>query len=392
MKVCDLTQFYSPASGGVKRYLQEKQTFIARHRPDDSHVLIVPGEADTVEREGRCVVYRIKSPLVSRTSRYRLLLRMSAIEAILERERPDLIESGDPYQVAWKALASARALGAAAVAFYHSHFTEAYVRSVMKFFGRTATEFMVDLARRYTRALYNQFDRTIVPSEPLRDVLASWGVQRLAVIDLGVDAERFRPDPARGAATRAELGIGPDTVCLLYVGRLAPEKNLSRLTGAFRLLHRENPGRIRLVIVGDGPLRDDIQALVNETSAVTWLPRVEDPAKLPDLYRAADLFVHPGLQETFGLVTIESQACGTPVVGIRGSYMDRLIYSGITCWAGRDDPASLAEAIRRMLAARSKTAALTASELVRARFSWNGIFTRLFSLYTQVIAEKHQRS
>ena len=68
---------------------------------------------------------------------------------MLERERPDLIESGDPYQVAWKAIASGHALRIPVVGFYHSHFPEAYLRSTAKFLGHTATEAVMDLARRY---------------------------------------------------------------------------------------------------------------------------------------------------------------------------------------------------------------------------------------------------
>ena len=109
MKVCDLTQFYSPLSGGVKRYVHEKIRYI-QTTPDDEHVLVIPGaRTERVEAE-RSRIYSIRSPLLSRTSRYRALLNLRAIEEILERERPDLIESGDPYQVAWKAIASGVAL------------------------------------------------------------------------------------------------------------------------------------------------------------------------------------------------------------------------------------------------------------------------------------------
>ena len=70
--------------------------------------------------------------------------------------------------------------------------------------------------------------------------------------------------------------------------------------------------------------------------------------ELARFYRAADLFVHPGVQETFGLVTLESQACGTPVVGIRGSYMDRIVFSDLGYWAAENRPESLAAAIEPM--------------------------------------------
>src|ERR1700730_1689660 len=133
MKICDLTQFYSPLSGGVKRYVHEKIAYINKYAPGDEHILIVPGPKTEVAANGRSRVYSIHSPLLARTSRYRALLNLRAIEEILEREHPDIIESSDPYQIAWKAIASGRGLRIPVVAFYHSHFPEAYLRSAAKY-------------------------------------------------------------------------------------------------------------------------------------------------------------------------------------------------------------------------------------------------------------------
>ncbi|PYK72618.1 MAG: glycosyltransferase family 1 protein, partial [Verrucomicrobia bacterium] len=143
MKICDLTQFYSPLSGGVKRYVHEKIAYL-QSAATDEHVLVVPGPKTECVTSERSRIYFIHSPLISRTSRYRALINLRAIEQILEREQPDLIESGDPYQVAWKAIASGEALRIPVVGFYHSHFPEAYVRSAAKFLGQTAGEAMMD--------------------------------------------------------------------------------------------------------------------------------------------------------------------------------------------------------------------------------------------------------
>src|SRR5256886_10993376 len=135
MKICDLTQFYSPLSGGVKRYVHEKIAYIDKYSPEDEHVLIVPGPKTETTTDARSRIYSIHSPLLSRTSRYRALLNLRAVEDILDRERPDIIESSDPYQIAWKAISSGRALGIPVVGFYHSHFPEAYLSSDGKFLG-----------------------------------------------------------------------------------------------------------------------------------------------------------------------------------------------------------------------------------------------------------------
>ncbi len=385
MKICDLTQFYSPVSGGVKRYLAEKTAYLRKHT-GDRHVLIVPGEATAVHEDGPTRVYTIASPLLSRKSRYRALINLHAVERILEGERPDIIESGDPYQIAWKALASGEALGIPVVGFYHSHFPEAYVRSTMKFLGLTATRIMMDVARSYVRALYGKFARTLVPSAALGALLNDWGVGNTVTIDLGVDPGRFYPSDAPADSVRSELGLAPGVKLLLYVGRLSPEKNTHTLFAAFALLTKAHPGKFHLLAVGDGGQRRAIQALQKKTGAVTWQSYCAEPAELARRYRAADLFVHPGVQETFGLVTLESQACGTPVVGIRGSYMDRIVFSDLGHWAAENSPASLADAILRMSREDLRGIGARSSASVIARYSWDRVFERLFGVYREVIA------
>ena len=396
MKLCDLTQFYSPVSGGVKRYVSEKVRFVREETSADEHILIVPGERDEVVREERARTYFIGSPLISRRSRYRVLLRLEAVERILEAERPDLIESGDPYQVAWKAVHSGAALGMPVIGFYHSHFPEAYLRTAQKFLGATMTEWVVDFSRRYIRSLYNRFERTLVPSPALADLLANWGVHNIAHTDLGVDTRIFHPEPDPGEDLRHELGIPRTRTLLVYVGRLAQEKNTGTLFAAFRRIERIAPGEFHLLLVGDGGQRPELAKLQAQLSRgdapapITWLPYCADSARLAQIYRAADLFVHPGIQETFGLVALEAQACGRAVIGIRGSYMDRIIHTDQAIWAEENTPESLCDAI---LAHRRDTFLHDPALLhqrVAAQFSWTQVFGRLFDLYREVVQDFHR--
>lgn len=386
MKICDLTQFYSPVSGGVKRYISEKIAWMRRARPDDRHVLIIPGERTECREDGLSRVYTIRSPLVSRTARYRALLNLTAIEEILENERPDVIESGDPYQVAWKALASGDALGIPVVAFYHSHFPEAYLRTIERFFGPIAVEITRDVARRYVRELYTRFAATIVPSPALAKVLRDWGVDNTRLGELGVDTRLFHPDGPDGEAAdvRRALGIPGDTTLLLYVGRLSPEKNVATMFEAFELLARARNSRFSLLVTGDGPGRRQLTDLCERNPNVHWLPYQGDGNQLARIYRAADLFVHPGVQETFGLVSLESQACGTPVVGIRGSYMDRIIFTDLGHWAAENSPSSLADAIRAMSSRDLAAEGASAAARVRQFYDWDRVFGRLFAVYGEV--------
>jgi alpha-1,6-mannosyltransferase len=386
VKICDLTQFYSPLSGGVKRYVHEKIEHIQKILPEDEHILIIPGEKTEMVTGDRSRIYSIRSPLVSRSSRYRALINLRAIGAILERERPDIIESADPYQVGWKAVSAGKALRIPVVAFYHSHFPEAYLRGAAKLLGKHGAKSLMAVSRSYVRKLYNRFEATLVPSAPLASVLEEWGVQNVRQADLGVNTERFCPSPEDSAETRASLGIARHAKVLLYVGRLAQEKNTATLFKAFELLAKRRREEFHLLVIGDGPQREQLRRLQARMQSVKWIQYCTDSLELARFYRAADAFVHPGTQETFGLVALESQACGTPVVGIRGSNMDRIIFHEQDSWAQENTPEALAAAIEKFTSADLKAMGAGAARIAAERHAWPRVFERLFCIYREVCA------
>ncbi len=368
----------------MKRYVHEKINYIQNAPENNEHVLIIPGEKTEIIESKRSRIYSIHSPLLSRTSRYRALLNLRAVENVFERERPAIIESGDPYQMSWKAIASGHALRIPVVGFYHSHFPEAYLRSTEKFLGHTATEMMMDVARRYVCKLYNQFEATLVPSLRLAKLLEEWGVENVRGVNLGVNTEVFRPDERDIAATRHSLGIEPEQKLLLYIGRLAQEKNTQTLFRSFKLLRQQKPSRFHLLVIGDGAQREQLRELRDEIGGVTWIPYCTESEQLARYYRAADLFVHPGIQETFGFVALESQACGTPVVGIRGSYMDRIIFHEQGSWADENSPAALAQAIEKFSENKLQRMGQIASRVAEEQYGWPRVFERIFRIYAEV--------
>jgi alpha-1,6-mannosyltransferase len=383
LKICDLTQFYSPLSGGVKRYVHEKIHYIQTQSPDDEHILIIPGAKTEVTAGERSRIYSIRSPLVSRSARYRALFNLRALREILERERPDIIESGDPYQVGWKAVSLGRSLKIPVVGFYHSHFPEAYLRGPARFLRAAA--------QKYVRNLYSRFEATLVPSQQLAGVLEDWGVRNVRAVNLGVNTQNFCPEPDDSAATRSSQGIGPDRNLLLYVGRLAQEKNTETLFASFEMLAKRRAQEFELLVIGDGPQRAQLHQLQAKTGNVKWIPYCTDSAELARFYRAADVFVHPGIQETFGLVALESQACGTPVVGIRGSYMDRIIFHDQESWARENTPEAVANAIEAFCGKDLKSLGAVAARTAAERYSWPRVFEGLLCIYREVCANYRQQ-
>lgn len=374
MKVCDVTQFYAPRSGGVKRYLHEKARFVASR--DDEHVLVVPGQRTCVSNGPCNRIYTIASPRLPKTGGYRALLNLRAVGEIIEREQPDIVESADPYQLGWHVATTAKMFRIPAIAFYHSHFYEAYLERIVP----------RSLAKAYVRALYNQFECTLVASAALARELQSWRVPNVQVQQLGVDTTCFRRHDDRDA-TRDSLGIPSTRFLLLYAGRLSPEKNVTVLFNAFELL----PKKFHLLVIGDGPKRATLDDLKDRHSNMSSLSYCADPAELARYYRAADLLIHPGQRETFGLAAIEAQACGTPVLGVGRTRLNEIIAHDQSWWAPENSAEALAAAIQRAFALDLRAIGTAASRAVHERFNWRAVFERLFCIYHEVCS-KYQRA
>jgi glycosyltransferase involved in cell wall biosynthesis len=174
----------------------------------------------------------------------------------------------------------------------------------------------------YLRRFHNATQCTMVPTQALHDDLQKEGFRDLMQVARGVDVRRF--DAAnRSEALRAQWGAAPDDLVVTCVGRLAPEKNLATLVAAFAAIRREHP-RARLVLVGDGPMRKELQ--VRCPDAIFAGQRNGDD--LAAHYASADLFLFPSVTETFGNVTTEAMASGLAVVAFDYAAAGRLIRHG----------------------------------------------------------------
>lgn len=179
------------------------------------------------------------------------------------------------------------------------------------------------LAWRYLRHFHNRADCSFVPTRALVASMGAQGFERLEAVGRGVDAALFSP-LRRSASLRASWGVRGDEPVLLYVGRLAPEKNvlLALQTHAALLSHR--PG-LKMVVVGEGPLKARLQQQFPNV-IFTGLQRGEALARH---YASADLFVFPSLSETFGNVTLEALASGLAVLAFDAAAAGEHIRDGV---------------------------------------------------------------
>ncbi len=240
--------------------------------------------------------------------------------------KPDVIHSQCEFFTFQFARHIAKATGAPLVHTYHTLY-EQYAGYVIpiKNVGQKAVG-------KLSKIRLKNVDCIIAPTRKVEDVLRSYGITvPIRVVPSGVRLEqhKLRLSPAERTEMRAALGIGPDTMVLLNIGRLGNEKNLDELIRYFA--KRVSPGEdVRFLIVGDGPARESLQKLTTELGVqdqVLFTGMVE-PGRVQEYYQLGDLFVGASTSETQGLTYVEAAANGLPLLCRQDPCLDGIMEVG----------------------------------------------------------------
>jgi glycosyltransferase involved in cell wall biosynthesis len=214
--------------------------------------------------------------------------------------RPDVVYVATEGPLGWSAVRAARLLGIPVRGGFHTNFH--------RYAPHYRAGWLEHGIARYLRTFHNRTDGTLVPTAELRDQLRAAGFQNLTVLGRGVDGRLFTP-ARRSVALRRAWGASESDLVALYVGRVAPEKNIELAVRAYHAM-RQIGGVVRFVVVGDGPSRVALQQALPDVcfgGVMTGEPLAEH-------YASADVFLFPSLTETFGNVTLEAMASGLVVV------------------------------------------------------------------------------
>lgn len=310
MQVLFVSDVYFPRVNGVSTSIRTFRTDLARAGVET--ILVAP-QYSGAEPDTEPGIIRVPSGGVPRDPedrRFRGGPLKSALNAELAAS-VDLVHIHTPFIAHYAAARFARAHGLPVVATYHTFF-EDYLHHYVPVLPRRIGRF---LARHFTRSQCSEVAALISPSAPMRDALLAYGVDTpIEVLPTGLPAESFtRGD---GARFRARFELPADRPLLLYVGRVAYEKNIDFLLRMFLRLREQRPDAL-FVIAGEGPARDHLQKLARElgiSSQVRFIGYLDRSTELPDCYAAGDAFVFASRTETQGLVLLEAMAQGTPVV------------------------------------------------------------------------------
>jgi len=301
MRIACVTETYPPEVNGVS--LTVARMVEGLHRRNHDVQLVRPRQAAEADAESsdRFQEVLLKGLPIPRYPSLRMgVPSKRTLIQLWTHHRPDVVHIATEGPLGWSALQAALQLKLPVCSDFRTNF-----HTYSQHYG---LGWLYKPIMAYLRKFHNRTLCTMVPTEALRRELAQAGFHNLAVVTRGVDTVRFDP-VRRSESLRSSWGVGADALVVSCVGRLAREKNLDVLISAFEAIVRERP-KARLLVVGSGPLRAELQARCPE--AIFAGQRTGDD--LAAHYACSDLFLFPSLSETFGNVTTEALASGLPIV------------------------------------------------------------------------------
>ncbi len=230
--------------------------------------------------------------------------------------RPEVAYVATEGPLGWSAVGACRSLEVPVLSGYHARFEQYADYYRLGLLG--------GVVKRYLRHLHNRTAATLTPTVSLARELANCRYHNPQVLPRGVDTRHFAPS-RRSGGLRWEWGLGDSSLAVLYVGRLAPEKNLDLLVRGFRAVQALRPNA-RMVLVGDGPVR---RSLARRHPDLIFAGQHTGDL-LAAHFASADICLLPSLSETFGNVTLEAMASGLAIVAF-----DYAAPPGRTCVTAR---------------------------------------------------------
>ncbi|MEM9281029.1 MAG: glycosyltransferase family 1 protein [Verrucomicrobiota bacterium] len=294
LKIDFVTDTYRPQANGVATTLHR----LVNGLRDRGHKVDVIRPATLACEESGMKVPSVALPGYREV---RIGLPMGLIlQSRWQRNRPDVIYVATETPLGASAITAARTLKIPAASGFHTNFQKYAEHYRLPMLGKATLK--------YLRYIHNRSDRTFVPSDDAIAELEKVGFKNLELLPKGVDTAHFNPKK-RSGLLRAKWGATEKATVGIYVGRIAPEKNLPLVIRTFQELQRRYPD-FKGVLVGDGPVRGEY---IKEYPELIFTG-TKSGEELAQHYASADLFLFPSMTETFGNVTLEAMACRLPVV------------------------------------------------------------------------------
>jgi glycosyltransferase involved in cell wall biosynthesis len=373
MKIAIFTDTFYPDINGVARTLKRFSHYLDAQ--NISFKIFAPDSFSSDTESSH--IHRFKSLSFFLYPECRLAFpNLVHIKAELQKFKPDLIHVATPFNIGLCGVYFAKKLNIPLVCSYHTDFDH-----YLQYYD---LQFLSKILWKYMHWFHRSCEKLFVPSNETLEQLKQHGFANLEVWPRGVDCQTFHPFYDK-KAVRKQYGVSKKYL-LTYVGRLAPEKDVHTLLAVAKSMPSEMNENIHWLVIGDGPLREQLQKEAPLNMSFTGYLK-ED--QLAEVYSVSDLFVFPSASETFGNVILESLASGTPVIGANAGGVKNIVKPGVNgylCEPGNVQ--EFAEAILKLLN----------NESLRKQMGWEGrnyalaqkwdrIFENLLWHYAAVIEE-----
>ena len=390
MRIAIFSESYEPIINGVSVCVSTLREGLAR-RGHEVFVFAPAFEGYCDESEG---VFRLPARHTFLMPEYPFPVPFApAIRRQFASLAPDIVHTQTPFLLGILGAKWARRYGVPFVSTNHTLYTE-YAHYVPLRPKALTKWFLARLMRWY----YSGADAVVAPSRPVERILRSYGIKtRIEVIKTGIDPV---PDisPAQRHQMRRHYGVTPPFpplvrggeggFLLLYVGRIAREKNLRMLLTAFATVASSHDG-VKLLMVGGGPALAETKSYAAELGLAK---RVEFTGMLKrhevaPIYGAADAFVFPSTTETQGIAICEALSAGLPVVAVDAGGIPENLEPGADSFLTRDDPTEFADRITHLIEHPTDRAAMSTRARANARnFSIDRMVDHFERFYASVIA------
>jgi glycosyltransferase involved in cell wall biosynthesis len=332
MRIGIVSETYPPEINGVALTVHSLAAGLAAHGHGVD--LIRPRQATPFDDEPGIQTLEVRGAALPRYPGLRFGLPAGRqLRQRWSAQRPDAIYVATEGPLGWSAVRAARSMGIPVATGFHTRF-DTYA-------DHYGVGFLTPMVRNYLRNFHNRAAATLVPTDALANELSALGVSTARLLRRAVDTQMF--DPAyRDASLRASWQVEDTAPVVLYVGRIAAEKNLDLAVRSFRAIQQRVP-QARYVWVGDGPAREALQR-AHPDFIFAGMLRGEALARH---YASADMFVFPSLSETFGNVILEALAAGLPVVAYEEGAAREHLFNGVNghCIASGNEAAFIEAAV-----------------------------------------------
>ena len=385
--VVDINNFWSPSGGGVRRYHLQKMAFYEKQREVRSVFVMPDSKTFTEVRSEGLIIEHVQAFKFPGNWEYRFIWKLSQVEPVLAKYKPDIIEVGSPYILPTVVRRAARHASPESklVGFWHADFPVTYVgRPVARKLGPGVGTFARKEAFWYARKEFKGFDCIQASSKEAMARLRKNDLPDPRWIPLGCDINMFSPSK-RDEALVNELKAGnPERLTIFFPHRHCKEKGIDLVLGAYDILAKKLGHEPAIIFAGTGPSLPLVEEAAQKYEHVRYIGFVNSIDEMARYYASVDLGLALSGWETFGLSILESMASGNAQVGAAaGAAFEHVTESGAGTILKERTPEALADAIVELYHSDMqgmKQKARTYAE----KFSWDDCFKRQLELYRQI--------